>query len=206
MKYEEIKTVAESIGMPTEMKHRIAENCKKKLNDKTEENIMKNNKNYSFLRKPAAVAAVLAICLSLAVTALASTGTLRGFLKDITKGGAVVGQSYEQATDEIDVTVDVDNDILTARVLFADPLMFPYAECEKLSLGEYSIVDADGKEVIKNALSEACTVTDGKAEISIDLSGISDGSYKLKVNSFICEKKADRPLTVNGSWEISFTK
>ena len=206
MKYEEIKTVAESIGMPTEMKHRIAENCKKKLNDKTEENIMKNNKNYSFLRKPVAVAAVLAICLSLVVTALASTGTLQGFFKDITKGGAVVGQSYEQATDEIDVTVDVDNDILTARVLFADPLMFPYAECEKLSLGEYSIVDADGKEVIKNASSEACEITDGQAQINIDLSGISNGNYKLKVNSFISEKKAEQPLTISGRWEISFTK
>jgi len=40
----------------------------------------------------------------------------------------------------------------------------------------------------------------------IDLNDIEAGSYKLVVNTFVSEKKADQPLNINGVWECEFSK
>ncbi len=49
----------------------------------------------------------MSVCISLTgVTTLAATGTLQGFFKDIMGwNGAVVGTIYEQASDEIELSV-----------------------------------------------------------------------------------------------------
>lgn len=206
MEFENLKSAAKEITMPEEMKRRIAHNCKKQIVNTMEEHTMNNRKNNSFFRKPAAVFAALAVCLSLSLTALAATGVLQGFFRDITNySGAIVGTCYEQATDEIKMDVTVNGDELTVMVSFANPQMAPYVYAEQLGIAQYRIVDVNGKEV-KEGSAGSAEVVNGQASVNIELDGISNGSYKLIVTAFVSEKKADQPLNINGNWECEFTK
>ena len=206
MDYRKLKNAAKSITMPEEMKARIAKNCKVQIRNTMEEHTMKTNKNRFFARKPAAVFAALAICLSLSVTALASTGVLQGYFRDITNWqGAIVGLSYEQATDEIGMEVTVNGNELTALVTFFNPQDLPCRETEKLGIAAYRIVDANG-DVVKEGTAESTEVVNGQAAVSIKLDDIDSGSYKLIVTAFVSEKKADQPLNINGNWECAFNK
>lgn len=205
MDYEKLKSAAETITMPEEVKRRIIKNCKTQISNSRKEIIMKTNKNNTF-RKPAAVFVAVALCLSLSVTALAATGVLQGFFQDITDyRGAVVGTSYEHAADEIAMNVTVNGDELTVLATFADPQMVPYVYAERLGIAAYSIVDTNGK-VVKEGAAESIEVVNGQAAVSIQLDGIDSGSYKLIVTAFVSEKKADQPLNINGNWECAFTK
>ena len=91
------------IEMPDDMKNRIVSKCKVEL----EEQKMSKRKINKFARRPMVAAASLVLCLCLAgATVLASTGKLQGFFKDVKRwDGAVVGTTYEQATDEIAVKI-----------------------------------------------------------------------------------------------------
>ena len=167
---------------------------------------MKIRKNNSFFRKPAAVFAALAVCLSLSVTALAATGVLQGFFRDITNySGAIVGTSYEQATDEINMDVTVNGNELTVLATFSNPQIAPYVYAEQLGIAQYRIVDGNGKEV-KEGSTDSAEVVNGQAAVNIELDDISSGNYKLIVTAFVSEKKADQPLNINGNWECEFTK
>jgi len=206
MEFENLKSAAKEITMPEEMKRRIAHNCKKQIVNTMEEHTMNNRKNNSFFRKPAAVFAALAVCLSLSLTALAATGVLQGFFRDITNySGAIVGTCYEQATDEIKMDVTVNGDELTVMVSFANPQMAPYVYAEQLGIAQYRIVDRNGKEV-KEGSTDSAEVVNGQAAVNIELDDISSGNYKLIVTAFVSEKKADQPLNINGNWECEFTK
>lgn len=206
MDYEAMKTAALTITMPGEMKYRIVRNCETQILNSGKEYIMKNGKNNIAFRKPAAVFAVLVICISLAVTTLAATGTLDGFFRDISDWrGAVVGTSYENASDEIGMDVSVTGNELTVLITFADPQAFPYREVERLGIAEYRIVDADGR-IVKEGTAESAEVITGQAAVRICLDGIENGSYKLAVTAFVSEKKADQPMNISGSWECAFVK
>ena len=201
MKYNNIKNIAEKIVMPEDMKIRIAENCKKQISQQRKETTMKNNKLF---KKPAAVFATLAICLSLSVSAMAASGLLKGFFQDVKRpDGAVIGTTYEQATDEIALKVNVDGDTLSAIVSFTDKVPFIAAE---MGIGNYQIVDGNGKVVKDGSYTEHTKIIDGRAEIRIDISDIDNGSYKLVVTSFVAYNKADPPMAVNGDWACNFTK
>lgn len=203
MKYEMLKTAAEAITMPEEMKCRIAEHCRTQL-DTRKEPVMKSR---AVFKKRTAILVALALCLVLSVTALGATGVLGGFFRDVTNWqGAVVGTSYEQATDEIDVKAAVNGDALTVLAVFADPQMAPYCEAELLRIAEYKIVDADGKVVKEGTETAASEVIDGQAAVAIPLADLADGDYTLIVSAFVTEKKADQPLPLNGSWTCTFTK
>ena len=206
MEFENLKYVAQEITMPEEIKRRIAHNCRKQILNTMEEHTMNNRKNNSFFRKPAAVFAVLAVCLSLSVTALAATGVLQGFFRDITNySGAIIGTSYEQASDEINMDVTVNGDEMTVRATFADPQMAPYVYAERLGIAQYRIVDGNGK-IVKEGSVESTEVINGQAAVSINLNDVDDGSYRLIVTAFVSEKKADQPLNINGNWECEFSK
>lgn len=206
MEYEKLKSAAEAITMPDEMKHRIVRNCKTQISDSRKEIVMKTNKNNTFLRKPAAALIALVVFLSLSVTAVAASGVLNGFFQDITNWqGAIVGTSYEQATDEIRVAATVKGNELTVLAIFVDSQTFPYREIEMLGIAAYRIVDANGKVVAEGAV-ESTEIVNGQAAINIHLDGIDSGSYKLIVTAFVAEKKADQPMNINGNWECEFTK
>ena len=207
MEFENLKSAAQEITMPEEMKRHIAHSCKKQLVNTMEEHTMNHRKNVSFFKKPAAVFAALVICLSLSVTALAATGVLQGFFRDITnRSGAIVGTSYEQATDEIAVDVTVNGNELAVLATFMNPDKFPYREAELLGIADYQIVDADGKVVQEGTTDKSTPVVNGQAPIIIDLDGLDARSYKLIVKTFVAEKKADQPLNISGTWECEFTK
>lgn len=206
MEFENLRYAAKEITMPEEMKCRIAHKCKKQIVNTMEEHTMNHRKNVSFFKKPVALFATLAVCLSISVTALAATGTLKGFFRDITNWqGAVVGTSYEQATDEIDVIVTTDGEELTVLATFVDPQIFPYREVEMLGIAEYCIVDTNGKTVSEGA-AESVEVVNGRAAVSIQLDDLDSGSYKLMISAFVGSKKAEQPLNINGNWECEFTK
>lgn len=144
--------------------------------------------------------------LAIEETAVAATGVLQGFFQDITNWqGAVVGTSYEQATNEISMDVTVKGNELTALATFVNPQMAPYSEAEKLGIASYQIVDANGK-VVAAAAAESTEIVNGQAAVSIQLDGMDSGSYKLVVTAFVAEKKAEQPLNISGTWECAFIK
>ena len=107
MKYSNMKNIAEKIMMPEDMKRRIIANCKLEISQARKDSIMKKN---NMFKKPATVFVAMAICLSLSVTALAATGVLKGFFQDVKRpDGAIIGTTYEQATDEIALKVTVED-------------------------------------------------------------------------------------------------
>ena len=206
MEYITLKSAAETITMPTEMKQRIAENCKTQISNARKDTPMKTNKNLTFFGKSAVSFAALAVCLTLTVTALAGSDSVKGFFRDITNWqGAIVGTSYEQATDEIGMTATVSGDALTVLAAFADPQAIPYKYAETLGIAAYSILDANGKVVIEGSAAPV-EIVNGQAAIHLPLDDLGNGTYKLAVTAFVSEKKADQPLNLNGSWESAFTK
>lgn len=206
MEYKKLKAAAEKITLSDEAKSRIAYRCQIQISNTGKESAMKTNKNKTFFRRPVIIVIALAVCLALSVTAMAASGTLKGYFSDIKNwNGVVTGTSYEQASEEIGVTVTVKGEGLAVLASFADPQMFPYREIEKLGIAEYSIVDENGKAV-KEGAAESADVADGKATVTIPLDDIDSGSYKLIVSAFVSEKKADQPLNIYGSWECEFTK
>ena len=202
MEYGKLKAAAESVRMPGEMKRRILRNCKEELMNSGKESVMKHIR----MRKTAAVALALAVCLSLTVAAVAAPKALKGFFRDVTDWrGAVVGTAYEQATDEIRVEAAVTGEELTVQVTFADPQMAPYRYVEQLGIAEYKIVNENGKTV-KEGAAESVEVVNGQTAIPIPLDGLDSGSYKLTVTAFVADSKAEQPLPISGNWEAEFIK
>lgn len=203
MNYEKLKSAAETITLSDEMKQRIIQNCKAQIAESGKETFMKNRNTF---RRPAAVLAALAVCLSLTVTALAANGVMTGFFVDIRNWqGAVVDTAYEQATDEINIRATVDNNELTVLAVFADAEKIPYRYAEKLGIGAYRIMDAKGS-VVQEGMAESVGIFEGRAAFRISVADIASGSYKLMITSFISEKKADQPLTLNGTWVCDFNR
>ena len=126
MDYEKLRSAAETITMPEDTKRRIVRNCKTQISNSRKENLMKINQNHTFTRKPAAVFVAVVLCLCLSVTVLAATGISKGYFRDITNWqGAVVGTSYEQASDEISMDATVNGNELTVLATFLIPQEFP---------------------------------------------------------------------------------
>ena len=67
-------------------------------------------------------------------------------------------------------------------------------------------MNEDGKVVKEGATNQSSPVLNGQSAMIIDLNDIEVGSYKLVVNTFVSEKKADQPLNINGVWECEFSK
>lgn len=198
MDYELLKTAAEKITMPEDMKDRLERKVKRQNGNTPRKTI--------FLRKPAAIAAAVAVCLSLSVTAMAATGSGRGFFRDVTNFfGAITGMVYEQATHEIRVEGTVEGDVMTLLAIFADPRAIPYRETEQLGIGEYRILDGTGS-VAQEGTAKAAEVIHGSAAIRLPLEGLEAGSYTLQITTFVAEKKADQPLPIRGAWELAFVK
>ena len=203
MDYRMIKTAADRITMSAEMKERLIRNCRSKLATQMEDKSMKHHKTF---RKPAAALAALAICLVLSVSAVAASGVVKGYFRDITNWqGAIVGTSYEQADNEIGMSVTINGNELTVLATFFAPQEFPYREIEKLGIAAYQLFDTNGKTV-KEGSAESVAIVKGQTTIPISLEEIHNGSYKLVVTAFVAEKKAEQPLQIHGHWECDFTK
>ena len=203
------------IEMPDDMRKRIIQKYNQEIElKKYEKNIKRKkgvigmkirNKN-KFLKKqlPMTAALVLGICIT-GVTALAATGKLEGFFKDIKNwNGAIVGTSYEQATEEIAVSIEEAGEELSVLVTIINPENPPYSESELFGIGSYRIEDMSGNAIIKESSNEERVMFDNQMSFKIPLVQISSGKYKLVIEQFISEKKADQPLVISGFWECEF--
>lgn len=196
---EEVK----KIEMPAEMQERIRNKCYEKME---EENMKKSRKN--IFQKPMVAVAALALCLCVTgVSALAATGKLEGFFKDITRwDGAVTGTTYEQATDEVEIVIGDVTDSLEVNLTFLKAKQPPYSEFETLGINNYQILDKTGKAMIKGAETAAVAINNGQVQLSVFLEEVPAGEYKLVVTELVGGSKADQPLVVKGTWECGFTK
>lgn len=192
------------IEMPKEMRERIIRNCY----IETEEKLMSKNTTKNLFKRPMVAVASLALCICLTgVTALAATGKLQGFFKDITDWrGAVTGTTYEQATDEVELSVVAGENALELTVTMVNPKAAPYGFFETLAVESYKIVDANGKAVLEGNTTDAVNVVDGKVMISIPVENLAGGEYKLVVTELVGSAKADQPLVISGAWECGFTR
>ena len=162
------------------------------------------NKSKKFwLKKPIPIVAAFSVFVCFSVVCAAAVKN--GFFKDVTRGnGTVVGTTYEQASEEIDVNVTVADNELLVFVTMLSPDKSPYSEFEEFGINSYQITDMSGNVVIKDAGTELFQVTNGQAEIKISLEGIESGSYQLVIHQYVGSAKANQPLEINGTWKCEF--
>lgn len=145
---------------------------------------------------PAAVAAVLALCLLLPIGTYAAGRA--GFFRDVKRwDGAVVGTAYENATNEISVTAIQQDDQILVTVTLLTPGKAPYPYIEELSIGEYQLLNEKGK-VIAEGTADAVPLINEQAEYTIP----ATEGHTLRITEFISIKKVEQPLPISGEWEI----
>ena len=161
-------------------------------------------KTNSWFRKPAAAVAVMAICLCCTLGAAAAGAS--GYFEDVFgRNGAVVGTRYEQATDEIAVNVVPGENEVFVEAVFRKPEAFPYRELETLGIDTYRIVDMEGNVVMEGEQTEMLPIVNGEVKFQIPLEDLPGGEYKLVVDAFVGDKKAEQPLPISGIWACEFT-
>ncbi len=154
-----------------------------------------------YIPRMAAVFTVLCICL--AGTVMVSAGSLKVFFRDVTnRNGAVTGTVYENADQEINVSVSAEEGAL--RVALQCPDTVPYSEIEEWTVTGYRILDPAGNTVMENEPAEWSEANDDAVEIIIPLTMQEQGTYRLEITEFKGRKKADQDLPVKGHWECTF--
>ena len=199
MVYKELKKSVEEIKMSDEMKSRIISNCYSQISNEEEYVMKKTNVRF---KKMLPLVAVLVVCV-ISVGAVVANH-FRGF-KDVTKGTAVVGTVYDEATERVKLDAEVkDNLIVSAEfVEFNKP---PYTEIDVMDISSYKIVDSSGKVVNEGTAKSTSDFENGKVSFELPLDNVASGEYKLVINEFVGSKKADQPLPIKGTWECSFVK
>ena len=195
MNYDDLKISARKIVMSDETKEELIKNCEKITE-------VKNMGKKKTIVKRAVVIAIVSVCLC----CTAAGAAYHGFFKDIIRyDGAVVGTKYEQATNEIKVSVTTDREEITVVAEAVDPLAIPYVTFDNMKLNDYKIIDTNGKTVIDNLPVKGSDYTDGKLKTIISFQNFNNGDYKLIISSFVGESKGDQPLVIGGEWEVAFT-
>ena len=227
---EEIK----DITMPEEMKARIVENCRNAglekenidmkmmdiegkaaidnsvIENKTTERTVQNKTRTARAGKwtrIATVAAAVALCLGLGgVTVLAGSGKLEGFFADVTRwDGAVVGMTYEQATEEIEVSATVSGDSIVVDAVLLKAGEAPYAFLDSVGVHAYSIVNAEGETLVEGTSNEKAGITEGIVSCKLPMDELESGNYKLIITEFVGSAKADQDLQIKGYWVCEFS-
>ncbi len=203
MDIKDVLSDIKDIEMPDDMQERIIRNCYRAM----EESEMNKKTTGKKMKKPMVVAVSLAVCGCITgVTALAATGHLQGFFKDKTRwDGAVVGTTYEQATDEINVSVTSGEGAVTVIAEFVNPKAAPYGFISEFGITDYTISDANGNILAKDGETAMTAISEGKVEFIIPADNLEKGEYKLEISQFTGGAKAEQPLPVNGQWVCEFT-
>ncbi|MDE6789508.1 MAG: hypothetical protein K2J47_09350 [Ruminococcus sp.] len=144
-----------------------------------------------------------------AVIACVSAGTYMavegGFFKDKTTiSGTVIGQTYENATDEIEVTSDYSDGILHITLNLLKSNSFPYLVLDEMKPYDFSLTNLSDNSVTVDIQFDYAVINENTVDIAVDFNATTDTEYKLTINSFIGSKKADQPLEINGNWETFF--
>lgn len=199
MEYEKLSEAMHAIHMGEQARRRILKNCRAKYNQKETE-FMKHT-----FKRPLTALTVLVLVLCLPAAAMAAGKA--GFFRDkVNYLGAITGQTYENATDEIRVTAEAAGDTLLVTAEFLQPEKAPYFVLDTLSLEGYSL---DGEEKEEGGLIQAeatmkniVPITNNKATFSLPL---TPGATTLIITSFQGGAKADQDLTISGYWEIAIS-
>ncbi len=131
-----------------------------------------------------------------------------GFFRDKTNPfGAVTGSTYENATNEISIRAEYAEDAVNVTFDFLQPTIFPYREIETVRLygTDIKLTGSSGVIESKEWDTGAVAITENQATLTLPTGTLPAGSYQLSVQTVIGEKKADPPLEINGSWNMSFT-
>ncbi len=204
MNNENLVNSIKSIEMPKDMQHRIIRKChyEKEILE------MKKNKTTTFFRKPIVITVAILLCVCFAsVTVLASSGKIQGYFVDIKNiTGAVTDTAYEQATDEIYVSVTNTSDNLEIEITLLNIEQAPYNCFTSFGINNYRILDSHGKTLVKNKSTDFVGIIGNKAEIDIPISDLDNGTYTLEISEFSGSAKADQPLVLSGNWKTEFTK
>ncbi|MDE5569501.1 MAG: hypothetical protein K2I82_02465 [Ruminococcus sp.] len=144
-----------------------------------------------------------------AVIACVSAGTYMavegGFFKDKTTiSGTVIGQTYENATDEIEVASDYSDGILHITLNLLKSNSFPYLVLDEMKPYDFSLTNLSDNSVTVDIQFDYAVINENTVDIAVDFNATTDTEYKLTINSFIGSKKADQPLEINGNWETFF--
>jgi len=204
---EKMKNEISKIELSKTAKQRILQTCRMKLESEQESRDMKK-KFITNYKKPLAIVAMLAVCFCLTgITALAATGKMQGFFRDVKRfDGAITGTTYQNATDEILVSVAAEEDVLVVTLDMLKPEKAPYSEIEVLELKKYRVLDAEGTVVLENIVSENAVSSNNQVNFRIPAERLLEGSYKLKLDALSGSKKADADILIYGNWECEFTK
>ena len=187
------------IEMPKDMQQRIIEKCYIETEKKSMNKMFK---------KPMVAVASFALCVCLmGVTALAATGKLEGYFRDIKRwDGAVIGTAYEQATDEVEVNIIEVSDKLVVEITMVKPNEAPYSFFEMFGIKKYKIVDANGNVIVENENLEMSAIANNKVLVNVPLDEVGNGEYTLMVSELVGSAKADQPLVLTGTWECGFRR
>lgn len=214
-----LKEEIQEIKMPLAMQERILENCRNAGLEEKENAFMakkiatdtnKQKTRKSSTRKwtrIATVAAAVALCLGLGgVTAMAASGKLESFFADVTRwDGAVVGTTYEQATEEIEVSASVSGDSIVVDAVLLKVEKAPYAFLDSIGVQAYSIADAEGETLVEGTSNEKVGITDGMVSLKLPLDELESGSYTLIITEFVGSAKAEQDLPIKGYWVCEFS-
>ena len=155
---------------------------------------------------PAAAAAALAVCLCITgITVLAEAEILKGFFKDIRRwDGAVIGSTYEQATEEVNVQAVTAGDTLSVELQIENPVEIPYRTFAEFGIQSYEITDAQGETFLAEETANTVPLSDSSVIIELPLGTLPAGSYTLHIYELVGSSKADQPLILHGNWKCKF--
>lgn len=138
--------------------------------------------------------------------ALASEGV--GHFADLTDAdGYIVGTQYYTEPQEIALTSDKQEETIMIHAELKDLGRPPFSEATCLNLGQYEVLDSDGKEIALSLSTESGIVENGVAVIRLKVSqgkSLPEGPCILKIHSLFSEKKGDQPLEIFGKWTVTF--
>ena len=156
---------------------------------------------------PTTAAAVMAICIFVTgATVFATSEKMQGFFKDIYSiTGAVIGSTYEQTTDEMEIKIAGISDIIEIEAKMLKPGSVPYNSFDVFGIESYKIEDMEGKMLIKGKPSEMSEIKNGTVMVSIPLQKFPTGKYKLVITELVGASKADQPCVIHGNWECEFS-
>ena len=125
--------------------------------------------------------------------------------KDIRRWkGAVIGSTYEQATEEVEVQTYVSDGLLFAELQFLAPDEFPYREFDSFGIRSYEITDEQGKTVMAEKKANMNILSGSLVTIPVFPDPLPVGSYTLHIYELVGSSKVDQPLTLHGNWECNF--
>ena len=93
---------------------------------------------------------------------------------------------------------------LSVIITIVNPEKLPYKESELFGIKSYRIEDMSGKSVVKDCASDMVSMSREQMIIKLPLENLENGTYKLVIEEFVSEKKADQPLIISGNWECGF--